>query len=93
MGLHRGSGWGSVELTGRGEQRRLRVSLPAAWLARVWAPGLALAGRHLVVAVHRAGWPDAQVLGLHAPGTEPVLLDVHAGDGPSGAADIPHWNL
>ena len=27
--LHRGPGWGSAELTGRGEQRRLRVSLPA----------------------------------------------------------------
>ena len=27
--LHTGPGWGSVELTGRGEQRRLRVSLPA----------------------------------------------------------------
>ena len=29
VSLHRGPGWGSVELTGRGEQRRLRVALPA----------------------------------------------------------------
>ena len=50
-----GPGWGSVELTGRGEQRRLRVSLPAGWLARVWAAGLALTGRHLVVAVAAGG--------------------------------------
>ena len=63
VSLHRGTGWGSVELTGRGEQRRLRVSLPAWWLARVWACGLALTGRHLVVAVERAGWPDAQRAG------------------------------
>ena len=100
--LHRGPGWGSAELTGRGEQRRLRVSLPAGWLARVWAAGLALTGRHLVVAVARAGWPDARVLALRAPGTEPVPLDVHATlPGPASgglnvrpaAADAPHWEL
>ena len=102
VSLHRGPGWGSVELTGRGEQRRLRVSLPAGWLARVWAAGLALTGRHLVVAVQRAGWPDARVLALRAPGSEPVPLDVHASAaGPvSGglevrpsAADAPHWEV
>ncbi len=102
VALHRGPGWGSVEMTGRGEQRRLRVSLPAGWLARVWAAGLALTGRHLVVAVQRAGWPDARVLALRAPGTEPVPLDVHASQAglsrgglevrPS-AADAPHWEV
>lgn len=100
--LHRGPGWGSAELTGRAEQRRLRVSLPAAWLARVWAAGLTLTGRHLVVAVARAGWPDARVLALRAPGTEPVPLDVHAtAPGPASggldvrpnAADAPHWEV
>jgi hypothetical protein len=100
--LHCGPGWGSAELTGRGEQRRLRVSLPAGWLARVWAAGLALTGRHLVVAVARAGWPDARVLALRAPGTEPVPLDVHAtAPGPASgglevrptAADEPHWEI
>ena len=85
--------WGSVELTGRGEQRRLLVSLPAWWLARVWACGLALAGRHLVVAVERAGWPDAQVLALRAPGAEPVSLSAHAAGHPPGAADAPHWEI
>jgi hypothetical protein len=103
VSLHRGPGWGSVELTGRGEQRRLRVSLPAEWLARVWAAGLALAGRHLVVAVQRAGWPGARVLALRAPGTEPVPLDVHASDGQHsdgqhsdgqpGGPDAPHWEI
>jgi hypothetical protein len=100
--LHRGPGWGSAELTGRGEQRRLRVSLPAGWLARVWAAGLALTGRHLVVAVTRAGVSDARVLALRAPGTEPVPLDVHAtAPDPAGgalnvrpnAADAPHWDV
>ena len=96
--LHDGPGWGSAELTGRGEQRRLRVSLPAWWLARVWACGLALVGGHLVVAVERAGWPDARVLALPAPGTEPVSLEAHAGTGrpgagPHGAPDAPHWNI
>jgi len=100
--LHRGPGWGAAELTGRGEQQRLRVSLPADWLARVWACGLALVGRHLVVAVDRAGWPDARVLALPAPGAEPVLLDVHdpraghpggAADGESAAGDGSHWEI
>ena len=49
VSLHRGPGWGSAELTGRGEERRLRVSVPAGWLASVWACGLALVGRHLVL--------------------------------------------
>jgi hypothetical protein len=99
--LHRGPGWGSAELTGRAGQRRLRVSLPASWLAQVWAAGLSLTGRHLVVAVARAGWPDARVLALRAPGTEPVPLDVHATvpGAASGSQDVrpdaahaPHWN-
>ena len=93
VSLHRGSGWGSAELTGRGEQRRLRVSLPVSWLARVWACGLALTGRHLVVAVERAGWPEAQVLALPAPGAEPLSLSAHAVSRPSGAADAPHWEI
>jgi hypothetical protein len=98
--LHAGPGWGSAELTGRGEQRRLQVSLPADWVARVWACGLALVGRHLVVAVDRAGWPDARVLALPAPGAEPVLLDVHARPDPAAgpgegnvAGDGPHWEI
>jgi hypothetical protein len=93
VSLHRGPGWGSVELTGRGEQRRLRVSLPAWWLARVWASGLAVTGGHLVVAVDRAGWPDARVLALRAPGAEPVSLSAHAVGRPPGAADAPHWEI
>lgn len=92
--LHHGPGWGSAELTGRGEERRLRISLPGGWLASVWACGLALTGRHLVVAVERAGWPEARVLGLRAPGAEPVPLDVHGSiGGASGPADAPHWEV
>lgn len=107
VSLHRGPGWGSAELTGHGEKRRLLVSLPAGWLARVWAPGLALTGRHLVVAVPRGGWPAARVLALRAPGAEPVLLDVHGSGGlpgagggvpretggMPGAGDAPHWEI
>jgi hypothetical protein len=93
VSLHGHEGWGSVELTGRGEQRRLLVSLPVWWLARVWACGLALTGRHLVVAVKRAGWPEAQVLALPAPGAEPLSLSAHAVSRPSGAQDAPHWEI
>ncbi len=91
VSLHHGPGWGSAELAGRGQDRRLRVSLPAGWLARVWACGLARVGRYLVVAVERAGWPDARVLGLRAPGAEPEPLDVHAG--PDGPGNVPHWTV
>lgn len=82
--------WGAVELTGKGADRRLRIALPAHWLASVWACGLALVARHLVVAVTRPGWPDAQVLALRAPGTEPVPLDVHGTVDESG---LPHWQV
>src|SRR5437764_4678096 len=93
VALYRGPGWGSVELTGRGRQRRLRVSLPAWWLARVWASGLAVTGGHLVVAAERAGWPDAHVLALRAPAAKPVSLSAHAVTHPSGAAHTPHWEI
>jgi len=91
VSLHSGRSWGSSELTGYGADRRLRVSLPAGWLASVWACGLARVGRHLVVAVEQPGWPRARVLGLRAPGAEPEPLDVHAVEG--GPADAPHWEI
>jgi hypothetical protein len=89
--LHRGPGWGSVELTGRRADRRLRVSLPAGWLAAVWACGLTRVGRYLVVGVEQPGWPRARVLALRSPGAEPEALDVHASA--SGPGDVPHWEL
>jgi hypothetical protein len=91
VGLHSGPGWGSAELTGRGADRRLRVSLPAGWLASVWACGLARIGRHLIVAVPEPGWPTARVLGLRAPGAEPEPLHARADEG--GPADAPHWEI
>ena len=91
VSLHSGPGWGSAELTGRGADRRLRVSLPAGWLASVWACGLARIGRHLIVAVPEPGWPGARVLGLRAPGAEPEQLDVHASE--DSPADAPHWEI
>jgi hypothetical protein len=98
VSLHSGPGWGSAELTGHGEERRLRVSVPAGWLASVWACGLTLVGRHLVVAVEQPGWPEARVLGLRAPalggatGAEPEPLAVHGTLGAlGGPPDAPHW--
>lgn len=94
VSLHQGPGWRPAELTGRGDKRRLRISLPAGWLASVWACELALVGRYLVVGVEQAGWPDARVLGLRSPGAEPVPLDVHASaDAHGGPADAPHWEI
>jgi hypothetical protein len=91
VGLHSGRSWGSSELTGYGADRRLRVSLPAGWLARVWACGLARVGRYLIVAVEQPGWPTARVLGLRAPGAKPEPLEVHAD--PDGPGNIPHWEV
>jgi hypothetical protein len=97
--LHDHDGWGTLELTRSGAEARLHATLPAGWLASVWACGLTVVvgghprrykGGHLVVAVVRPGWPDAQVLALRAPGSEPVLLDVH---GTAGSGDAPHWEL
>jgi hypothetical protein len=86
--LQSGDGWGAAGMSGRGEERELTFTLPAAWLASVWACGLALVGRQLVVAVTRPGWPDAQVLALRAPGAEPAPLDVH---GTADADGNPVW--
>jgi len=75
------AGWGQVASTGAGAGRGLTAELPAGWLASVWAPGLALVGGHLVVAVREAAWPRAKVLALPAPGTEPVELSLRSAAG------------
>jgi hypothetical protein len=88
---HEGPGWGSVELTGQGEGRRLRAALPVGWLADVWACGLAVVDGHLVVALEEPGHPRAKVLALSAPGSEPVAIEVHAtAPGPAG---LPTWEI
>jgi hypothetical protein len=86
--LHTGDGWGTAGMSGRGEERELTFTLPTTWLASVWACGLGLVGRRLVVAVTRPGWPDAQVLALPAPGADPAPLDVH---GTADADGNPVW--
>jgi hypothetical protein len=78
----------AVELTRTGADLRLRVRMPAEWLASVWACGLGLVEQHLVLATVRPGWPDARVLALPWPGKDPVLLDVH---GTAGESGIPTW--
>ena len=82
---------GSAELDGRGAERRLRVSLPAEWLAQVWACGLTLTSRHLVVAVEQPGWPQARVLALRARGTEPHLAG--RARQPDASPEAPRWEL
>lgn len=88
---HEGDGWGSVELTGTGRDRRLRATLPVSWLAGVWACGLAVVDGHLVVAVDEPGYPEARVLGLAAPAATPVTFTVRGeADGPAG---LPRWAM
>ena len=84
-----GPGWGSLEMTGAGDGRNLRASLPLTWLAQVWACGLAVADGHLVVAVGAARWPDAEVLAVPEPGAEPVVLRLR-GSQPAGKSRPAH---
>jgi hypothetical protein len=88
---HEGPGWGSVELTGQREARRLRAALPVSWLADVWACGLAVVAGRLVVAVAEPGHPRARVLALPAPDADPVALEVHATA--LGPAALPTWDV
>ncbi len=67
----------------------LVAELPVCWLARVWAPGLAVVGGHLIVDVEEAAWPEARVLALPRPGAEPVALSVRAGTGHQAG----HWTV
>jgi hypothetical protein len=80
--------WGELELAGSAAGPRLHAALPVAWLAAVWAPGLAVVGRHLVVAVEQAAYPEATVLAVAAPGRDPVRLIVRATD-----SDPAHWEI
>jgi len=88
---HDGPGWGTIELTGAGQDRRLRAALPVGWLASVWACGLAVLDGHLVVAVERPGYPRARVVALPAPDAEPVTLEAAAtADTDAG---LPAWSI
>jgi hypothetical protein len=87
--LHEGTGWGRLEPAGSG----LRASLPAGWLATVWAGGLAVVDGLLVVAVQRAAWPEATVLAVPEPGRDPVVLKIRADEDASTAGDRAHWEV
>ncbi len=85
--IHDEPGWGEIELARVEGQPGLRANLPVSWLARIWAPGLAVVGGHLVVSVQQAAWPSAQVLALREPGGKLVELSIrHDGRGWSVAA-------
>jgi hypothetical protein len=89
---HEGPGWGTMRVSGTGEDRGLRASLPLGWLASVWACGLAVVDGHLVVAVEEPGFPQARVLALPAPGGTPIALTVRATPDATAAAR-PAWVL
>jgi hypothetical protein len=78
-------GWGELELRQTGGVRHVRARLPVSWLATVWAPGLAVVGRYLVVHVLDAAWPTARVLALREPGSAPAELTIRD--------DTGHWTV
>jgi hypothetical protein len=75
-GLYEDSGWGSVRLDRANGITRLHVSLPAEWLARVWAPGLAVVGDYLVLDVLDVAWPRASVRAVPRLATGAVTLTI-----------------
>jgi hypothetical protein len=75
-GLYARSGWGAIELARSADETRLNVQLPVSWLARVWAPGLAVVDGHFAVMVQHAAWPTARILAISAPGRDLVELTV-----------------
>ena len=83
--IHDGAGWGEITHAKTGGNARLMARLPVGWLAEVWAPGFAVVGSHLVVAVLHADWPQASVLALRSPGQDPVELSIRQDQG--------HWNV
>lgn len=83
--IHDGAGWGEITRVRTDGDARLLAKLPVAWLSTVWAPGFAVVGSHLVVAVLRADWPHASVLALRAPGQGPVELTIRQDKG--------HWSV
>lgn len=88
---HHGPGWGTLAVTGTGAARRLRASLPAGWLAGVWACGMAVTSGHLVVAVEEPGYPVARVRALSAPGQEPASIMIRAVRDDQGG--LPVWEV
>ena len=74
---HEGPGWGTLAVTGTGDERQLTGALPVSWLADVWACGLTTVDGHLVVGVTEAGYPRTRVLALPAPHADPVPLEVN----------------
>jgi hypothetical protein len=83
--IHDDAGWGEITRVATDGGARLLAKLPVAWLSTVWAPGFAMVGSHLVVAVLRADWPHASVLALRAPGQDPVELSIRQDKG--------HWSV
>ncbi len=83
--VHHGAGWGEITRAQPDGNARLLARLPIGWLAEVWAPGLAVVGSHLVVAVLQADWPKATVLALRSPRQEPVQLNIRQEQG--------HWSV
>ncbi len=83
--IYDGTGWGEMTGVRTDANARLVAKLPVAWLSRVWAPGFAVVGSHLVVAVLRVAWPHARVIALRSPGQDPVELSIRQ--------DEEHWSV
>jgi len=73
-----------------GGRKGMRAAMPVSWLSRVWAPGLALVGGHLVTDITRAEFPNADVLALEVPGGEPTALAIRC-ESAAGSSRGPRW--
>ncbi len=62
------------------------------WVAAVWGAGLAVIDGHLVADVTHAEFPNADVLALEAPGSEPAALAVQC-QSATGSSQHPRWRI
>jgi len=70
--IYEGSGWGELARTAD----LLHAALPLGWIAGVWAAGLAVVDRKLVVEVVSVTGSTAEVLAVSRPGAQPEPLTV-----------------
>jgi hypothetical protein len=83
VNVHDDAGWGELALAKSGQTDRLTARLPVGWLASVWAPGFAVVDGYLVVRLVDASWPNARVLAIRSPRSDPAELSIRQDKG--------HW--
>jgi len=75
-----------------GGRKGMQAAVPVSWLSEIWAPGLALVDGHLIIDITRAEFPNADVLALEVPGSEPAALAIQC-QSAAGSPQGPRWRI